>query len=90
MFDHPTTFPRMRRDATVPVGISQTRDRAWFRAEYYAWNARKGSPLDRFDPATGKPYSILNDDARRIGRLAYIAAAREAYRIARNYPLPLP
>ena len=66
------------------------RDKAHFRADYFMWCAKRGTPLGRLDPATGNPYYIMDIGAWRIGRAAYSAAAREAYALARSYPLPLP
>jgi len=62
----------------------------WERATYFAWSARKGYAYSR-DPLTGRPFPDHDLAARRLGRVAYIALAREAFAIARSFgPLPLP
>lgn len=62
----------------------------WRRAEYFAWSARKGWAPAR-DPLTGSPYPDHDPYARLLGRAVHLAAAREAYAIARSFgPLPLP
>jgi hypothetical protein len=54
------------------------------RAEYYAWAARRSLTLCGNDPIDGHEYSAHRIIDRRIGRAAYAAAAREAFRIARE------
>lgn len=54
------------------------------RAEYYAWCARRSMVLCGNDPIDGREYSSHRIIDRRIGRAAYAAAAREAYKIARE------
>lgn len=90
MNDHPTTRPRTRDDVS-PVGWTAAREEWHFMAGYYAWNARKGFAPGARDPRTGQPWKAHDRAARRLGRAAYLALAREAYAIAREYgPTPLP
>lgn len=90
MNEHPLTIARTRDD-TGPVGWVADRERWHFLAAYYAWSARKGWPPGGNDPMTGLRWKDHDRQARRLGRAAYIALAREAYAIARTYgPSPLP
>lgn len=70
------------------------RDRAamYARADYFAWSARRPYPPVGNDPVGGRPWPLwgsLGTVARNIGAAMDAAAARECYRMARQYPNPL-
>lgn len=73
---------------------ARNRDRAaWIeRGRYYAWTARRREVPAGRDPLTGLEFDApyMRRDARRLGRAARAAMARECFRIARRYPNPLP
>jgi len=59
--------------------------------DYYAWSARKAFTPAGNDPRTGRPWTGGNHSlGRQIGRAENSAAAVTVYRLAREYPSPLP
>lgn len=85
------TAPRARGSALRTVPMVERRERYFFLGTFYAWCARKGATLPGNDPVTGRPASIWDPTAVRLGRAAYAALAREAFAIARECgPTPLP
>ena len=87
------TRPRTSRDDTAPVPMTAERERWHFLATYYAWLARRNATPGARDPLTGRAWPDYGstNNARRLGRAAHLAMAREAYAIARALgPDPLP
>ena len=78
----------------MPNPYTRTRnvERASFEAlaAYYCWSARKGFATGK-DPRTGRPWPLMSQVGKRLGRASFMALAREALAISREmgpYPLP--
>lgn len=70
---------------------NRERARAYFRAEYYAWTARRRFAAHGVDVATGADwpkFGAAGELGRRIARAENTAAARVAYEHARAFRSP--
>lgn len=89
--DLPRVTATRTRDNRSTVPMVERRERLFFLATFYAWNARRGHVLPGGDPLTGRPASIWDPAAVRLARAGYAAMAREAFAMARECgPSPLP
>lgn len=70
---------------------NRDRARAYFLAEFYAWSARKPTVPAGGHPLTGQRWRSFDRVGMAIARAENMAAARVAYRVAReSFPNPLP